>query len=814
MNIKGSFKILSILLFSVLPLLIGANTNGAKGVIRGEVISNRSEIAIEYASVAIFELPENKLISGGITDSLGKFAIVDIPYGLYAVQISFIGYSAFKFENISITKEKPSVDLGRIFLAEDENMLGDVEIEGERKSITYQLDKKIISPRKDIAAQGGTAIDLLASVPSVKTNAEGEISIKGSTEFTVLIDGKPTALDAGDALQSIAASSIEKIEIITNPSAKYNPEGMGGIVNIVTKSGSQDGLTGLVSASYGSFGENSENVILEYNKNSFKIYGGFNNNSMPSVGSRRTESEKYRDDSVYFSTIESDSKRKFGGYMLKGGVQFELLKKNVFTLEGNYGLRQYERQFDSREENFMNSLGEKNYNIQNTKFHIANNYSRIIATYSREFSSPNNKLTASFSLMNRQAESTDKFEQFASTSDWIAAQFPYQKTNTLSLSPRTISENQIDYSKQLNKTDKFEAGLYGKNVRISTEYTDSYLDTAINTTEMQISGSGEYSLHRDIYASYLIWSRNAEKFGIQAGLRGEYSVRYIDHSEIAKPEQWDIFNLYPSVHISYNADKKNSFQASYSKKVDRPRTYYLYPVPTTYESTNLRIGNPLLKPENNHSFELNYQRKINTSSFITELYYRYSNDVIARISTLQENNVLLYTFDNVDSESSLGVESVFDWEYSKLWNTFASVNLYRYTLKSQYNEDFNSKLTYNVKLNSSIKLKSKTKLQVTAAYHSEEVDDQGIETGYYIVDIGASQNLLKNMLTINASVSDILQSRGNMETQMGEGFSIKRYDEYKAPIFKISATYRLNNYKNKAKTSRGSGGEGGGDDGE
>lgn len=772
---------------------------GAQGVVSGSVIEARTKAHLPYVSIALYKAKDSSLVTGAITGEDGNFTIEEVPFGKYYLQASFIGFKSLTVPDIKITPQSPAITLPAIILKEDVSGLDEVVIEGERKTVVYQLDKKVVSADKDLAAQGGTASDLLESVPSVQTTADGEISIKGSTQFTVFINGKPSALDASDALNAMPASSIESIEIITNPSAKYDPEGLGGIVNIITKKGRDKGINGLVSASAGSFNQYGSNIIIEYTGDKMKISGGFTADSRIMPRERISNRAYFRGDTTTFSNLRSDMEMYHTGYSANGGIHYSLTDKSTISVEANVGYRSFGRDFDTREDFYTSYSPDHLYSRQVTDFLIENNYYKLLGNYSQTFSSDKHTLTFSFDIFNRETDETDRLELYPGTLQWNDNVPFFEKTEKITDGVRSNKIASIDYVHPISEQQTFETGLYSKQIVSDNSYANSLYMPEQDAMVTDSSDIGAYSIERNIHAGYLLYSHVMDKLSFKAGLRAEYSTRLVEHSQVDKPYEWDLFSLYPSLHVSYTANEKQTFQLSYSKKVRRPQSHFLNPVPTAFESTSIRVGNPLLKPENNHSFELNFQQKINRSSFVAELYYRHSTDEIERVNRLNEDNVFVYTFMNLDSEDFYGSEFVFDLSPRPWWNVYTSFNGFYYTFSGSdlsLNTD-NSTFSWNAKMRGTIKLKTKTNFQLSADYNAPTISSSGERGGYFVLNGGINQSLLKNALSIGLSVRDILQTWTREEYQLTHDYELTTINNYASPVFTVSVTYRINNYKKR-----------------
>ncbi|HKK68066.1 MAG TPA: TonB-dependent receptor, partial [Bacteroidales bacterium] len=312
------------------------------GVIKVEVIEKNSNTPIEYANVVIFSVKDSSLVTGGVTNPEGLAVIRSVPFGKYYVEVDFIGYKMQRTDDIELSSSSRFKDLGTVELPMAAEVLDDVEVGADRKHIDYKIDKKVVNVSQDITSAGGNAVDVLENVPSVQTDIEGNVQLRGSSSFTVLIDGKPTPLEGSEALQQIPASSIENIEIITNPSAKFDPDGTAGIINIIMKEDEKEGINGNFNLSYGSFNALDADFLVNARTGKFNFFvsGSYNERK------RRSESESLRatfSDSVFVNDVMGENEMNHGGYNARAGVDYYMTDQDIFTVSGEYGSRKFER---------------------------------------------------------------------------------------------------------------------------------------------------------------------------------------------------------------------------------------------------------------------------------------------------------------------------------------------------------------------------------------------------------------------------------------------------------------------------------------
>ena len=308
-----------------------------KGKIKGTVADARSKTPLEYATVALYHSNENTLITGAITDYLGHFKLERPVEGEYYLLITFMGLKDIKSDLFKVTENQTNINLGNFYLKSASKDLGEVEVVAKRSAVEFRIDKKVINVDKQLTAEAGTAVDILENVPSVQVDIEGNVSLRGSTGFTVLIDGKPTILEPSDALRQIPSSSIENIEIITNPSVKYEPDGATGIINIVTKKNYLDGLSGIVNMNVGTYGHLGGDLQLSYRLNKFNFIFGANYNKRSRPGDIINERQTFYNDTIFNTNSYGDTERQFVRNGIRLGAEYNLTKNDFISLAGRYG---------------------------------------------------------------------------------------------------------------------------------------------------------------------------------------------------------------------------------------------------------------------------------------------------------------------------------------------------------------------------------------------------------------------------------------------------------------------------------------------
>jgi len=808
-----------------------------KGKIKGAVIDADSKEPLEYATIALYNSGDNKLVSGTITDYMGHFKLEQPDKGNYYLLITFIGLEEQKTDVFSVEEDHGNINLGNFFLKSNSKELNEVEVVGKRAAIEYRIDKKVINVDKQITAEAGTAVDILENVPSVQVDVEGNVSLRGSTGFTVLIDGKPTILEPSDALRQIPSSSIENIEIITNPSVKYEPDGATGIINIVTKKNRLDGLTGIVNANVGMYGQYGGDFQLSYRMNKFNFVFGANYNKRTRPGDVTNERTTLSDDTTFFVNSIGSTEREHSNGGFRAGIEYDISKNDFISLSGRYGNWDMNNNSDLRYDDWTapetdyysyNSFdkttrGGSFYNIDGVYQHTFNKKEAPIkgakegGTGKGGGKGPGMKpmnihsLKVEFNYRNRYNDETTTNELRTLSDSLLVGKKNVEK------GPMKSTRIRIDYTLPVGLKDKFEAGLQFRLGKTS-DITELWLyDAKTGDIDFVDEFSNFTDYYRNIYAVYSLYAGMIGNFGYQAGLRAEYTDRNIKMTgeDAFAINRWDYF---PTVHLSYNLPLDQQIMASYSRRIDRPRSWWLEPFITWQDLYNVRMGNPALKPEYIDSYELGYLKKFGDNFVSLEGYYRVTHDKVERVSSVFTENVLMRRPENIGKDYSLGIEAMLNFGVLKWWDMELSGNFFNYKIKGElsYIQDEQvikdpinrTSTNWNSRFNNTFRLWRNGQFQVNSRYNSSSVTAQGTSSGFFTVDAAFKMTFLNKSLSANLQGRDLLGTAIRERISKGPGFKTHyRYDP-KSPVVILSISYRFNNFKTNRKGSQDGGGEG------
>jgi iron complex outermembrane receptor protein len=762
-------KWLKVLILVLIPVLglsqRPANIKAPGAIVKGKVVDGMNGAPIEFSSVSIYKRSDSSLVSVTTSSADGSFALENIPQGLYRVKSSFVGYKTLRTDSVLVTGMKP-VDIGTLSLLMAEQIIGEVVVKGEKSLYENKIDRKVFNVDKSIVAQSGTATDVLQQVPSVSVDQDGVVSLRGSENVNILVNGRPTLIDKTVLLQQIAANTIEKIEVITNPSVKYDSEGTSGIINIVLKQGVAQGLNGTVAINAG--GNDSYDAIPRYNGSVNINYNPGKYNVFASYSYRREEGTFEGESHRYFKNDATRlNSNNFGVRMresnsIRLGIDYFVDKSLTVGVNGSYSIGRDEDRDDDKY-NFLNAQGNSVYKSFRNSNGTEENYSKEFAAYiTKKFEKDGHELKIDYSYGDGVDDELNS-AQYDSTFTDVNYAF-YKKTEVdTSYDYRSNQIISVDYSFPINDIMKLELG--GKlNLRDNqdTSYTAFafYQGIPNNLSYSQDSRkSYNYKYHEDITSLYGTYSLTLGDFSAMLGLKAEFANYNFDilHSNSAINNTF--FSFIPSLHMVEKLNDKNEMNLSYSRRIQRPRGWDLSPIPNYSDLSIVRKGNPDLKPEYTNSIELGYTYKPEKFTLQPTVFYRLIEDRFNR-SRITTPGVKVDTLvvENLPYSSTYGMDMAVTYQPFKFWNLNISGSLFQYTIEATTTTAEKQNLGYNGKIMSNTMLPQAFAIQIAAFYRSPFLTTQGESDPFYSVNIGLKKDLLKGKLTATLNFNDIFNT--------------------------------------------------------
>jgi outer membrane receptor for ferrienterochelin and colicin len=775
------------------------------GLVRGMVYDRDSKQPIEFATIALFNALDSTLVTGTITDPNGNFQASKIEEGRYYMVINFLGYEETHYSDLVIDGNNRRVNVGDIYLETSAQMLEEVVITNDRNAVEFQIDKKVVSVGEQMTAASLSAVEVLENVPSIRVDVEGNVSLRGSTGFTVLIDGKPTVLEPSEVLRTTPASTIENIEIITNPSSRYQPDGTGGIINIVTKKNRMLGLQGLFNLKTNTFGEYGGDFLLNYRKGNANVYFGGDYRNSPYPGETFSERRTTQGDTTTVIEAAGNTESLRGGGGLRMGLDWDISPRNNFSL----GIRAGEyKSLRNSQLDYLTYRDPYDFETQELSLNESGRgalYYNLTGSFLHNFGQKDHELMLQFSHRLRQG---DEFSENLLLDQNGAVN---QGTRTTEKGPSGQLELKLDYMRPLGENHGLEAGFQLRS-GTSEDATELYIyDLEEQDYILQPDKSNVTDYSRNIYALYGIFKGESGNLGYQAGLRGEYTYRTISAVESVEDYTMERYDFFPTLHLSYQLPAENQLMASYSRRIDRPRGYYLEPFITWTDMYNVRQGNPALKPEYIDAMELGFIHSREKSQLSLEAYYRIKHNKVERTREVYQEGILLQTFTNVGTDYSLGLEALYNISLFPWWELNLMGDLYDYRIESDLNGSASYKsFNWGTRVNNTFHIAKRVRVQFDGNYNSATVTTQGEDRGYYSFNAAVRSDFLDNSLSLVLQVRDVFSTMERVSITQDVDFYNYYSGSTRAPIVSLTASYRLNNFKQSRRGN--SSGDGGGDE--
>jgi outer membrane receptor protein involved in Fe transport len=780
------------------------------GTIKGVIIEETTGQALEYANVAIYKQSDSLLITGGITNEKGEFEIKGMQMGEYYLEAQFIGFEKSKIDDIVLAKENPSFNTGKIKLHPSAVALGSVNVVADKAAIEYKLDKKVINVSQVINAAGGTAVDVLENTPSVQVDVEGNVTLRGSGSFTVLIDGRPSVLSGTDALRQIPAAALENIEIITNPSAKYEPDGAAGIINLVMKKNSMNGLSGIVNASLGTGDKYRGDFTLNYRTEKFNYFIGADWRDETNYGRMISDRELYLGDTTRFITVEGDRDFNRGGQNFKGGIEYFLSDETTFTVSGEAGTSKNNRSGDEFTKEYTIPRSTDIFSLNKEQAVSENDFYSATANFQHKFNADGHKIEAMAFYSERSGVDSDEENEMLTDQNYKPLGEYIARIQTTEAEDENEFRLKADYTLPISKASKLEAGLLSRVERETEDISFKQFDPESGDFITSDFFSNTTKMKRGIHALYSTYSNKIGGVEFMAGLRGELTDREIISSRNDSSITLNRFDLFPTLHLSYDIGDKNEIMASYSRRINRPSGRDLDPVPAYYNRYTVRLGNPGLDPEYTDSYDLGYMFKFGRSYLSLEAFRRITNNKIERLENLGNDGVIYLTPDNIGKDYSTGLELMGNVEFTKWLTVNASISPYFYRIEGELNGQPIDRTSNNWsgRMNTTFKFSDVSRLQIQGFYRGPSASAQGETKSMFYSNLAFRQDLLKKKLTATISLQDPFNTANFARESSGTDFKSYFKWEREPRVVMLTLSYKINNFKSNERGGDPGGGGG------
>lgn len=795
-------KILFLIGLLFLADLLSAQTNYK---IIGQILDDKKE-PLPYVAVAIFKSSDSSYVKGVATEMNGKFNL-EAPPGNYYAKISFLSFKDKTISDINIVNK--DVDLKKIVLEPAIKNLDEFTVTEEKALMELDLDKRVFNVDKDVTNQGADASEILDNVPSVSVDVDGNVSLRGSENVRILINGKPSGMvgiSTSEALKQLQGNQIEKIEVITNPSSRYDAEGEVGIINIVLKKDRREGINGSVNANFGYPNNYGGGFNITIKRKNFSVFTGYGVSFRDSPGSNTsTQDFTYPDTSFSYTSVSQTERFSFDNNF-RLGTEIILNDYNSITISGNTSFGDGDNEIDLTYSDF-NDLDVATQTVNRHEVEDKDRLSYDVNfNYRKTFKTKDRLFTIDINHSDRTDNENSTISQ---TNNVIASENIEQRVFNNEGGQNYVF--QTDYIHPI-KNGKLEVGAKYTVRKIDDDYAvEQYNET---TSEWEyIPGFVNLVLFEEnVSAGYLMFGNKVNKFSYQLGVRAEHTYLLTDLTTTKERNERDYFNLFPTTHLNYELKKGTSFQVSYSRRIQRPRHWWLLPFFNFSDSRNNFSGNPNLNPEFTDSYEVGYLKNWTRGSLLSSVYYRYTTNNITRITTSDSTGITQRRPVNLGVKDAFGVEFSGSYELVKWWDLRGSFNFYREIIQGEYLDvNYGSDAyVWSTRLNSKWEIKKKVNLQASFNYRAPQQSPQGRTRSRYSLDAGFSFDMLKGNGTLAFNVKDVFNTRMRRSISYGENFVSESERQWRSRFFRVSFTYRINQKKKRGgdKDFNDYGGEG------
>ena len=768
-----------------------------EGIIKGVIIDSLKNEPLPFANITLHYQKDSSLLGGTASGTSGEFIIPNVVEGNYFIKVSFMGYNNKVIPGLNISVKDKEYNVGLIALAKNTIQLRETEVIGEKAAEELHLDKKVINVSQNLNVQGGTALDVLQNQPSVRVDPDGTVYLRGSSNFTILINGKPSVLQGSDALRQIASNQIENIELITNPSSRYDAEGSAGIININLKTQKDYSLSGILNLNSGVGDKYNGDFTFNYNINGLNLTGGLDYRDNTFTNNQDiTRLSSFNNNSL-LNNSNIDIRNKRRQYSFRGGIDYTLDSQNsvglllslgAIDILGNLSTKIFNQQLSGTKYSLTKNKNELpvkyfnstftyqykiNHNVNDLNFEATYNFVNL----------PNNQLTTEYL-------SDDKFN-------------PSNVINSGTIFSNDTKRNEgrakLNYKHKLTESMTFESGL-------QTNYSYRNFDLVNQIYDMNSAGylpdpklTNSFKLRNNVYAGFLSLSSEFLGFSYMLGLRGEYTDRYLMQQTLGESFKFDKMDYFLSLNVSRKIDD-HQLQFSYSRRINRPNENILNPFPF-YSDANITVsGNPKLMPEYINSFELNYQKMFGSVFVSAQTYYRRSMDSFSQTFSVDTSGRMNIIFNNYGNSDVYGAELSTSFSIASIIKFDPSVNLFQTHLNgladgAKVEKNF---FNWSGRLNTTITFSPNTRMQISGNY-MKFVDTQSESEPFMMVSASLRHEFFDKTMSLTLQARNLFNASDMKIKTYGSNFNSQVLIKPEAPLVSLIFSYNFNNFKRPAK---------------
>lgn len=785
--------LLTVVLLAVITISAQQVTPLAGKTINGVIIDSLSNSGLPFANITLHNSVDSTFITGVSSSSDGTFMLANLSDGNYYLKISFVGYNTKFIPSISLSNSKQQVDLGKISLAKTAYEITGAEVVGEKVSEELHLDKKVINVSQNLNAQGQTALDVLENQPSVRVDPDGTVYLRGSSNFTVLVNNKPYPLQGADALKQISANSIENIELITNPSSKYDAEGSAGIININLKVQKDMSMSGIVNLNSGTGDKYNGDLSFSYNVDGWNITTGFDYRDNTFTNNQDIKRNSLINNQNLFNESDVNIRNKRRQYSFRAGADYTPDNQNTLGLSFGIGAVDIVSSLSTRVTN--QETASSNYSQIRNNQDIPVGYINSTLTYQYKFEPNVNDLY--FELSHNYVTVDNEQKTIENQTDASFTSVADMLSNTIftNNSVRNDGRAKLNYTHKLDDMTKLEAGLQSNLAFRDFDLTNKIFNESANDFDIDPALTNKFNLRNNVYAGFVSFTSEIAGFNYMIGLRGEYMDRYLDQKTLSNAYSFTKMDYFPSVNISRKIDD-HQLQLSYSRRINRPNENLLNPFPF-YSDPNITIsGNPRLMPEYIDALELNYQKMYGSVFVSVQTYYRKSKDSFSQTFSVDTSGTLNIIFDNYGNSDVYGAEISSSFSIAQFLKFDPSINLFQNHIDGKVNgqsvvKDF---FNWSARLNSTISFSADTRLMFSVNT-IKFVDAQSESDLFAFITASLRQDFFDKAMSLTLQARNLFGTSDFKINTAGSNFTGNAFIQPEAPVVTLLFSYNFNNFK-------------------
>lgn len=761
--------------------------------VKGVLVDSTSATALPFANITLHNPVDSSFVTGAASGMNGEFEINGLSEGNYYMKISFVGYETKLIPDIKLTRNSSQIDLGKISLSKSAYLLDETEIVGEKVSEELHLDKKVINVSQNLNAQGGTALDVLQNQPSVRVDPDGTVYLRGSSNFNVLVNGKPYPLQGSDALRQISANTIDNIELITNPSSRYDAEGSAGIININLKKQKDLSLSGILNLSSGTGDKYNGDFSFNYNVNGLSLTGGLDYRDNTFTNNQEISRNTFLNDNSLFNHSQVSIHNKRRQYSLRSGADYTINSQNSLGLTLSLGAVDINSGLRTKILNREND--NTKYSVVKNKQDIPVKYFNSTFTYQYKIDPVINDLNLEITY-NYLGLPNEQLTQENNSDSNFNPEFPFVQSNAFSYdSKRNEGRAKLNYKHKFAETTALETGVQSNLSYRNFDVVNKIFDQQLQEYVLDDKLTNNFHLRNNVYGGFVSFNSAFENFNYMIGLRGEYMDRNLEQKTLTENFSFTKMDYFPSVNVSRKIDD-HQLQLSYSRRINRPHENMLNPF-AFYSDPNITIsGNPRLKPEYIDAFELNYQKMFGGVFVSAQTYYRKSKDSFTQTFSVDNSGHLNIIFRNYGSSDVYGAELSSGFTVAQILRLDPSVNLFQTSLKGsadgkQIEKDF---FNWSARLNATVNFSPETRLQLSGNY-MKFVDTQSESKPFMMVSASLRQEFFNKAMSLTLQARNLFKLSNMKMNTIGSNFDSSVYIRPESPVISLMLSYNFNNFK-------------------